>query len=88
MPEFRDTCTDEPYDPEDLPVRVLRSAAGFYIGQLEPCGCPFSRLSDCYYPTAEAAQKALEDGFPTGRMENKEVEDKLKAKGILKVISV
>jgi hypothetical protein len=82
--EWRDTLTDELYNPEDLPVKVLRSAAGYYIGQTEPSGCPFSRLSDCYYPTAEAAQRALDTGFPGGRMENQDIEDKLRAKGVLK----
>lgn len=44
-----------------LTVRVLRSAAGYYIGFLcDDCG-PYSRESG-YYPKMEVAQKALDSG--------------------------
>ena len=62
MPEFRDTVTSEIYIPEDLELQVCHSAAGYYIGQREPCGVPFSRLSD-YYKTETEASNALRDGF-------------------------
>ena len=43
-----------------LPAKVLSSGAGYYIGTFCPrCG-PYSRESG-YYPTAEAAQKALDN---------------------------
>lgn len=43
-----------------LPLRVLRSAAGYYIGTFDEQG-PVSRESLEYYPTLEAAQAALDD---------------------------
>lgn len=71
--KFTDTMTDEEYDSDDLPVQVCRSNAGFYIGQLEPCGAPFDRLSG-YYATREEAEKALRAGWPDrGADENKKV---------------
>lgn len=82
--KLKDTMTDEEFDPAELPVRVCHSAAGYYIGQLEPCGAPYSRLSDCYYRTREQAERALAKGFPTGRMENEKLEEELKEKGVLK----
>jgi len=39
-------------------IRVLKSAAGFYIGTTEEEGFPMCRISG-YYPTEEAAQTAL-----------------------------
>jgi hypothetical protein len=39
-------------------MRVLRSAAGFYIGYLDKDGLPYSRESR-YFPTACAAGAAL-----------------------------
>lgn len=47
------------------PLRVLKSAAGFYLGYLDTDGCPYSRESG-YFPTQEAAQAAL-DGAPAVR---------------------
>lgn len=52
---YRDTITDKPYNPEELPIQVCQSAAGYYIGRLEPSGCPFDRLSG-YYRTREEAE--------------------------------
>ena len=50
-----DKCPD---DGEPLPLQVLQSAAGFYIGTSCPqCG-PYSRASD-YFPTREAAEAEL-----------------------------
>jgi hypothetical protein len=43
-----------------LPVEVLKSAAGFYIGTCDEDG-PVSRESQ-YFPTSELAQQALESG--------------------------
>lgn len=44
-----------------LPVEVLHSAGGYYIGTFcDTCG-PYSRISS-YYPTLEKAQQALMDG--------------------------
>lgn len=40
--------------------KVMRSAAGHYVGTMCKCG-PYTRESG-YYPTAEAAQKALDLG--------------------------
>ena len=44
----------------NLPLQVLKSAAGFYIGTQDDEG-PVSRESD-YYTTHEAAQQALATG--------------------------
>ena len=43
--KLKDTITDEEFDPDDLPLRVCQSAAGYYIGRLEPSGCPYDRVS-------------------------------------------
>lgn len=43
-----------------LPLEVLKSNAGFYIGTSD-CG-PVSRESVEYWPTHELAEKALETG--------------------------
>lgn len=81
---LEDTATGELFDPADLPVQVCMSAAGYYIGQLEPCGAPFSRLSDCYYKTRQEAEKALEQGWPDrDAPENREVLDELESRGKL-----
>lgn len=44
------------------PLRVLRSAAGWYIGTLCEEGFPYSRESLEYYPSLETAEEALEEG--------------------------
>ncbi len=44
-----------------LPLQVLRSAAGFYLGTADEGG-PVSRESAEYFPTAEIAQRALDAG--------------------------
>lgn len=47
-------------------LKVLRSAAGYYIGTY--CGCgPYSRES-VYYPTREDAQHDLDNGMFDIRM--------------------
>lgn len=53
-----DFCTD---------MKVLRSAAGFYLGRLYfdvevGCELPYSRESD-YFATREQAERALQQGF-------------------------
>lgn len=45
-----------------LPLKVLRSAAGWYLGTVGPSGEPFSRESEGYYVTANEAQSALVRG--------------------------
>jgi hypothetical protein len=80
-----DTATGELFDPAELPIQVCMSAAGYYIGQLEPCGCPYSRLSDCYYKTRQEAEKALEQGWPDrDAPENKELTGELESRGKLR----
>ena len=82
--KLKDTLTDEEFDSDDLPIRVCHSAAGYYIGQLEPCGAPFDRLSG-YYKTREEAEKALKAGWPDrGADENKKVVEGLEKAGKLK----
>ena len=49
-----------------LPLRVLRSAAGHYIGTHDDEG-PVSRESVEYFPTHEAAQRALAEDAWTQR---------------------
>ncbi|EEH4118731.1 hypothetical protein ABIU59_001877 [Salmonella enterica subsp. enterica serovar Newport] len=44
-----------------LPLQVLRSGAGFYIGTENEMG-PVSRESVEYFATAELAERALEQG--------------------------
>ena len=43
-------------------LKVLQSAAGFYIGTVDEDGFPDSRESQEYWPTKEAAKKSLTDG--------------------------
>jgi len=50
-----------------LPITVLQSAAGFYLGTLkfdEDCQCdmPYSRESNEYWPTSVHATDALHSG--------------------------
>ena len=44
-----------------LPLEVLQSPAGFYIGTSNK-GMPFSRESVQYWPSEEAASDALKNG--------------------------
>ena len=44
-----------------LPLEVQQSAAGFYLGTVDEEG-PMSRESVEYFPTREAAQRALDTG--------------------------
>ena len=44
-----------------LPLQVLKSAAGYYIGTADKDG-PFTRESIQYFRKAEVAEKALESG--------------------------
>ena len=53
------------YVGERLPLQVLRSAAGYYIGTYDDG--PVSRESVEYFPTDEAARHALETGAWTQR---------------------
>lgn len=46
---------------EHLPAKILSTPAGYYIGTFCPNDGPYSRESG-YYPTPEAAQKALDEG--------------------------
>jgi hypothetical protein len=46
----------------DLPLRVMQSGAGHYIGTQDEDGMPFSRESQDYFPSREAAAEALETG--------------------------
>ncbi|MBX5720558.1 hypothetical protein ISD95_32140, partial [Pseudomonas aeruginosa] len=50
----------------ELPLQVLMSNAGFYIGTLDEEG-PASRESVEYYPSRELAQQALDNGTWTQR---------------------
>jgi phage FluMu protein Com len=60
----------------ELPVKVLRSAAGYYLGRWCPrCG-PYERVSVSYYPSRPAAEAALASGEYDSRVyavENQEV---------------
>jgi hypothetical protein len=49
-----------------LPIHVCKSGAGYYIGTWDHEG-PYSRESEEYFTTREAAQKALETGQWTQR---------------------
>ena len=50
----------------ELPLQVLMSNAGFYIGTLDEEG-PASRESVEYYPSRDRAQQALDNGTWTQR---------------------
>lgn len=52
-----------------LPLQVCRSAAGFYVGTLDPEGLPVSRESVEYWRKPEAAAEALRKGHWTQRLE-------------------
>jgi hypothetical protein len=85
---FDDTVTGELFDPEDLKIEVLSSAAGYYIGQLEPCGAPFSRLSG-YFKKLKEAEQALAKGWGLrGNLENEALIKSLDRNGKLKVSTV
>lgn len=51
-----------------LPLSVLKSNAGYYIGTLDEDGMPCSRESNEYYRTEEDAQKAFGCGGWTQKM--------------------
>ncbi|WP_413731807.1 hypothetical protein [Sodalis sp. RH20] len=53
------------YVGKSLPLQVLRSAAGHYIGTFDDG--PVSRESVEYFPSHEAARHALETGAWTQR---------------------
>ncbi len=53
---------------ERLINKVMRSAAGFYIGTCDEDGLPFSRESTEYFPSQDQAEKALETGAWTQRL--------------------
>lgn len=48
---------------QDYEVSVHRSTAGYYIGVFDPEEGPLCRISADYYPTREAAELALLNGF-------------------------
>ncbi len=50
-----------------LPLEVLKSNAGFYLGTASPEHGPVSRESEEYWRTQEAAAAALESGEWTQR---------------------
>lgn len=52
---------------EKLPLRVLRSNAGFYIGTFSPELGPISRESQEYWRERHEAEHALESGHWTQR---------------------
>lgn len=54
------------YSGLDLPVQVLRSGAGYYLGTIDEDG-PCSRESQEYFPTKESAEEALQTGRWTQR---------------------
>lgn len=55
------------YDP--LPIEVLHSGAGFYLGRCCPKEGPISRLSIEYWNTKEEAEEALSSDNWTMRFE-------------------
>lgn len=54
------------YCGKHLPLQILRSAAGFYIGTADDSG-PVSRESAEYYVTRDCAERALALGAWTQR---------------------
>jgi hypothetical protein len=53
----------------ELPLRVLKSQSGYYIGTHSDEDGPMSRESEEYFPTQQAAQVALEEGSWTQKPE-------------------
>ena len=51
----------------DLPIRVLSSNAGYYIGTFSETHGPVSRESQQYYPTQQLAEEAFRKGTWTQR---------------------
>lgn len=56
------------YCGESLPLQVLESQNGFYIGTVDEDGLPCSRESVQYWATSEAATEALASGMWTQKM--------------------
>jgi hypothetical protein len=52
---------------DELPLQVLESGAGFYLGTWHPQEGPNTRESVEYWPTRELAQGALDSGNWTQR---------------------
>lgn len=50
------------FDTSSYPIEVLRSAAGYYIGQCCPEEGPISRLSVRYWENKSDAEAALASG--------------------------
>ena len=65
VPTFGMLC--ERYCAERLPLQVLQSAAGYYLGCQSAKGEPMSRESVEYYGTRTGAQHALDHGTFTQR---------------------
>ena len=55
------------FSGKELELQVCRSAAGFYIGTMDPMLGPVSRESQEYYRTHEEAQYALDNDTFTQR---------------------
>lgn len=53
---------------DELPLQVLESGAGFYLGTWHPTEGPNTRESVEYWPTREAAQNALDSDNWTQRV--------------------
>lgn len=51
----------------DLPIRVLSSRAGYYIGTFSETHGPVSKESVEYYPTQRLAEEAFRKGIWTQR---------------------
>lgn len=58
MNSVASVIADEDAEESTLPLRVLKSAAGYYIGTADEEG-PVSRISG-YWPEQSAAQSALD----------------------------
>lgn len=57
------------YCGKSLPLQILHSRAGHYIGTFDDEACaPCSRESLEYFPTKEKAQQALETGSWTQKV--------------------
>lgn len=50
-----------------LPLQVMESQAGFYIGRRDTDGSPYSRESQEYWPTQKEAEEAFKQGAWTQR---------------------
>lgn len=83
--KMEDSLTGEEFESAELPLQVCSSMAGYYIGQLEPSGSPFSRMST-YFKTRKEAEMVLKQGWDLrDAPENIKLISELRTSGKIKI---